>query len=272
MAVNLLKRIKREGFFNELKRIKVKFLFLRKRLGLLPENNNNFYKSFYGPYLLSNWKDTTFRFCLRGSYGIYFSDYLKSFDSPFTFIDIGANQGIYSLIAGSNKNCKSIIAFEPVNHTAEIFRKNLIRNRLIDNVRLVRKAISSTKEKIYINFNPEHTGSAGISLEQRNSPKTLIETITAEEIQELGLQIKDKVVIKIDVEGHELVVIKELIKLDLFRNVVSIYYEFDINSSNNQEFVEILKKEGFNKHVKIIDENTKDIFNIICFRDSVQSM
>jgi len=95
---------------NEIRRLRVKSLFLKNdvynSLGLKSINKDTppkYVKSFYGPLMFENWRDVTFRFCIRGSYGTVFSDYLKNYTKPFCFIDIGANQGLYSLIGATIK-------------------------------------------------------------------------------------------------------------------------------------------------------------------------
>src|SRR6476661_2982883 len=58
--------------------------------------------SVYGPLLQNRWHDATFRFCISGMYGTYFSDFLRKIPYPYSFVDIGANIGLYSLIAAAN--------------------------------------------------------------------------------------------------------------------------------------------------------------------------
>ena len=68
----------------------------------------------YGVRMRANWKDRTFRYCHYATYGRALSDYLAAQDHAFSFIDIGANQGLYSLLAAQNPYCKAVVAFEPV--------------------------------------------------------------------------------------------------------------------------------------------------------------
>ena len=74
----------------------------------------NFCYSFYNVKLFNpNFKDPTFRYCNGGAYGNFYSKYLTNQNFFFHFIDVGANIGIYSLIASKNNNCIKIDAFEP---------------------------------------------------------------------------------------------------------------------------------------------------------------
>ena len=64
-------------------------------------------KSYYGVYFKKNWLDRTFRFYINGDYGSFFSSYLKELSfGNWCFIDIGANQGLYSIIASQNQNIR----------------------------------------------------------------------------------------------------------------------------------------------------------------------
>src|SRR3546814_8757450 len=67
----------------------------------------------YGVKLRANWRDRTFQYCRAATYGRDLSGFLAAQDSPFAFVDIGANQGLYSLLAARNPPCARVIAFEP---------------------------------------------------------------------------------------------------------------------------------------------------------------
>src|SRR3546814_19160807 len=66
----------------------------------------------YGVKLRANWRDRTFQYCRAATYGRDLSGFLAAQDSPFAFVDIGANQGLYSLLAARNPQCARVIAFE----------------------------------------------------------------------------------------------------------------------------------------------------------------
>ena len=60
-----------------------------------------------------------------GSYGNFYSDRLKKEKNKFLFIDIGANQGLYSIIAAKNKKNIKSYAFEPIKTTYDLLKKIL---------------------------------------------------------------------------------------------------------------------------------------------------
>ena len=75
-----------------------------------------------------NIHDITFKFCLTGSYGFYLSRQLRR-ASFAAFFDIGANQGLYSLMAAKNANILQIFSFEPNPQIIPYLADNIARNR-----------------------------------------------------------------------------------------------------------------------------------------------
>jgi len=277
MSKRILNRIKREGFVNEIRRLRVKSLFLKndiyKALGLKYFNKDfslKYIKSFYGPLMLENWKDVTFRFCIRGSYGTVFSDYLKDYREPFCFIDIGANQGLYSLIAGNNTNCLKVLAFEPVPATAEILSKNIGINNLSGKSEVHVKAISDNNGHHNIYIDLEHSGATSIdqATSKNQSSKIIdIETVDVIYLNKLNIPKDIDLVIKVDVEGHEKVVIEQLVQANFLHNVNTVYYEYDAKIQDDMDTIEnLLKQNGFVTFFEVKDEKVKDVFNMLSTR------
>ena len=277
MSKRIWNRIKREGLVNEIRRLRVKSLFLKNdvynSLGLKSinkESSPKYIKSFYGPLMFENWKDVTFRFCIRGSYGTVFSDYLKNYTKPFCFIDIGANQGLYSLIAGNNENCLKVFAFEPVPTTTGILTKNIGVNNLGGKSEVHAKAISNENacHKIYINL--EHSGATSIDQvksESQSYQAVDIETVNSSYLDELTIPKDVDIVIKVDVEGYEKVVIEQLMQVDFLYNIKTIYYEYDENIQNDMNVIgKLLKQNNFSKFLEVKDEEVKNLFNMLSER------
>ena len=97
MLRKILRILNDEGVKGFYQRLRIRFLYIIKP---------NITKSAYGVKLHSKWGDATFNLCLSGTYGYFFSDFLNNIEKPYSFLDIGANQGIYSLVASKNKNIK----------------------------------------------------------------------------------------------------------------------------------------------------------------------
>ena len=100
-------------------------------------------RSRYGVLLKSNWQDITFRMAYYALYQFHLSRFLTKINTPFIFLDIGANQGIFSLAAGKNLHCKKVLAFEPVSDIYNILKKNIAINKLEKTVIPHKVAISN---------------------------------------------------------------------------------------------------------------------------------
>ena len=59
--------------------------------------------------------DRTFELCV-GGYGPFVADAIASQDRRFTLLDIGANLGLFSLLAARHPQCDRVIAVEPLPH------------------------------------------------------------------------------------------------------------------------------------------------------------
>ena len=207
-------------------------------------------KSAYGVWLNSNWGDATFNLCLTGTYGYYFSNFLEKIRYSCDFIDIGANQGLYSLVAGKNKNFVNIYAIEPVNQTSRLLKKNIKLNNY-KNIKLVEAAISSKNEYKSIFLKNNHTGAATLNPKYTNlyNNDLKIKTINYLKLNKL-IKSKRKLVVKIDVEGHEKIVIDQLIKSNFFERIDHIFLEVDDSYIDIKLTLLKLKKFGFKKFKK----------------------
>lgn len=224
----------------------IKGLYQRLRIRLLYIIKPKITKSAYGVRLHAKWGDATFNLCLNGTYGYFFSDFLNNISKPYIFIDIGANQGIYTLIASKNKNIKKIYSFEPVPENFSSLKKNI---KLNNSSRIIAKkvAISSHNESKYISFDKKHTGTSSLDLKKKKSDKLIwIKTINFKYLNEL-IKLDYKLIIKIDVEGHELVVLKQLIKSNLIKKIDFIFIEINFKNNNFVKIKKIFKKFQFIK-------------------------
>ncbi|WP_339857374.1 FkbM family methyltransferase [Pseudohongiella acticola] len=203
-------------------------------------------KSHYGVYLRTKWTDATFHFCCLGRYGNAFSDYLDGLDAEFSFIDIGANQGLYSLIAARNPHCTGVIAFEPVASSFEYLLDNLRINQAHAKVQAINAAVSDTAGMAEIAIKPGHSGAASL---RSTKPVWLssAETIKTVNVEQLNSVFAGAIncVIKIDVEGHELTVIQELMHSGVLARSDAIYYEVNEDWVEVEHIQKLLKSCGF---------------------------
>ena len=205
-------------------------------------------RSNYGVWFHSNYKDSTFRMYIMASYGYFYWNRLSSIDQKFVFLDIGANQGLYSICASLNPNLKKVYAFEPVPSTASFLSQNLKLNGVEGKCIVHQKAVSNEVGVSEILINDTHSGGATISkrrIKGESKSHLKIETIDASSLNKIIESENYSIVVKIDVEGHEAVVIAELLKCEFACNIKEIFYEIDEDWVNPCEIQDILEAAGF---------------------------
>lgn len=176
--------------------------------------------SVYGPRLTRNWADITFVFCATGAYGPYLADFLAAREAPFTFIDIGANQGIYALIAARNPNARTIHAIEPVPETFARLEANLALNGAEATAHNL--AIAASDGIATLRIKPKHSGGAGFATE---GDAVTVHCRNRSLFDEIAAGNPPPVVVKIDVEGAEAIVVEELVASALMRLVDYVFVE-----------------------------------------------
>lgn len=215
----------------------------------------NYLLSTYGVKLTPIWNDKTFKYTVLGLYGETYKQILEDISEPFIFVDIGANQGLYSIIAGKNNNNLKSYLIEPQKKLISILEKNLKLND-IRNYEILPVAISNTNSKVKLTNFKNHSGKSTLLNinETENISLDKVQAINSEGLERL-FERNVNFIIKIDVEGHEEVVIKELIKVKNFNKVYSIFYEVNIDWSNPTKIEQILREVGFCYFKKIGRDN-----------------
>lgn len=213
-----------------------------------PSRVNGFTFSVYGVWLCDNWEDATFRFCATGAYGFYYADWLQNVDQC-TFIDIGANVGLYSLLAGRNPNIRQIYAFEPQPEIFKLLNINLEKNQ-VERATVFSHAISDITEESDLQIKEGHSGAATLR-DNTVSEKTFVRRIRISKVdhafldENIKIEPAEKICLKIDTEGHEEPVLLELMKTRFWKNVSNIFYEVDERYINQERILNMLSKEGF---------------------------
>ncbi|MHB8499882.1 MAG: FkbM family methyltransferase [Candidatus Acidiferrales bacterium] len=143
---------------------------------------------------------------------------LRMLQPGVTFLDIGANIGIFSLMAG-RKLCgkaSTICAFEPCRSTFSLLERNLSRNHLT-NVRAIRAALSDEIGEAYVSVHTPlsdalHSLEAPIHADEEVAGREPARMTTLDEfVRKEHMPRVD--VIKVDAEGAELRVLKGARKL-----------------------------------------------------------
>jgi FkbM family methyltransferase len=166
------------------------------------------------------------------------------------FVDIGANQGLYSLIAAQNPKCRQIIAFEPVPVTHARLAANVGLNGGAERTVLHQLAIADSVGEVEISVAEGHTGTATLAgREGQGGGGVVIHTIDAPLVDPL-LAGELPMFVKIDVEGLEAVVIAELTKTKAVARVQAIFYEVDDRWASAREIETLLRAAGFTRFAK----------------------
>ncbi len=207
----------------------------------------------YGVRLKGNWGDTTFLFYVQGAYGNYLSDRLSAAQDAFVFVDIGANQGLYSILASRNKMCQRVHALEPIHETAAYLKENLKLNGC-SNVSVREVALTHKSGSFQIESNPAHTGVASLRNAARQGNSAFLQTIegiTHVELTDLEAPQGCRIFVKIDVEGLEETVLHELIACPFFSRIDDIFYEVDETWVDPRRLATLLRSHGFSEFVEI---------------------
>lgn len=166
-------------------------------------------------------------------------------------IDIGANTGVYALIAKTLNPQAHVYAFEPVDRIFAKLSKNVNRNNL--DIKLEKLAISNATGDAFI-YDPlyENVTSVTVNMnlapEQETYTKVPIKIITLDDYCEQE-KIDRIDLIKIDVESHEPEVLAGYTKLQQHRPVILCEVWNDEIGSRLEEYI---PRESY--HYYFIDE------------------
>jgi len=211
-----------------------------------------------------DFNDATFRFACGGAYGNYFNSLIQNYNKEFFFLDIGANIGIFSLIAKNNRNCKKIFAIEP----SKLIFKRLKKNLYPKNCIAYNLAISEFNGFSNLTLNKTHSGVSRL-IKKKDKTKYISEKVVTKNHKFFNM-IYNKfypknLIVKIDVEGHQFTVIKEIKKSKIYKFISILYIENENNYYSKNKLNKMLTGFKFLKFDKSINFKNKNI-NMIFFR------
>src|SRR5215470_18731962 len=128
---------------------------------------------------------------------------------PTLFIDVGANIGLYSCILAKAGVVPKTVAFEPDRSNFARLMKNIERNKLIHIIDARPCAVGAARGTAHLQAGPpDNAGLSKIGVQQSETYEVAVASLDEE------IPIRHSVVIiKVDVEGYELEVLKGAARL-----------------------------------------------------------
>jgi FkbM family methyltransferase len=195
-------------------------------------------------------------------------EWIKRFDKNSNFLDIGANIGIFSLLAAKRNH--NVIAIEPESLSFAMLNLNIYDNKLNNTVTAFPLSIDCFNKVSHLNIykmgwgRSMHSFDTDIIIDnQKNEPEFLQGSIGIC-LDNLLEQIKfTPDYVKIDVDGNELRVIKGSNDLLKSKNIKSILIEIDPERVlEKKEIIDIFEQNSF-KFDKKHSTHSNYIFNKI---------
>jgi FkbM family methyltransferase len=172
------------------------------------------------------------------------------FERSATFVDVGANYGYYSILAGLWSPALRVVSFEPVPEIYEALNRNISLNGLQTRVAAFNLALSDRSGKATFFLPPsaskdcEATGTLVSDgwQSRKQSPSFEVETARFDDFEHLHPMKVD--VVKIDVEDFEYAVLQGMREV-ISRDRPFIICEILPREHRNQKTREILESIGY---------------------------
>jgi len=217
---------------------------------------SNFVLSNYGVWLSKNSTDKTFELSVLG-YRNKLDKILNKVSEPSIFVDIGANQGVFSLLAAKNRNFAEIHAFEPNLKVVQFLEKNFRFNKVQNGI--IHKFAINSKSGTFNFLAPKnHSGAGKLSSKEYNMK---IVCVNYEYLNKIFKKLNYFYFVKIDVEGSEYLVLKELFKSEIGSHINKIFVEVTFTlQCEKEEVYKLLENLGFREvFAKKLNRNAYDI-------------
>ena len=203
----------------------------------------------YGVRMVPEWSDKTFAYCYYGTYGPYLADLLEAVDRPFVFLDIGANQGLFSLLAARNPHCRRVVALEPIAATYRTLCANVAANGLEDRVVAVQSALSDRTGPATMTVSASHSGVATLGDQLADASGKRSEPVHLTRLDDLDPSLFSDLPIfaKVDVEGHEAVALRELTGSMHADRLLAVFFELDERWTDAEVVLDRLRGAGLDQ-------------------------
>lgn len=156
------------------------------------------------------------------------------------FLDVGANFGLYSVIASKRNLADRIIAYEPDPRSFAQLHANLYLNKFSQHIETRCKAVSSESGDKMLSLHGEYsTGTTRIDSAGEN--QVVVQSVALDD--EFDFSGKS-IAIKIDIEGHEAAAIQGMEKL--LRNN-RCFLQVEVFPENTMAVEELMARIGYHR-------------------------
>jgi len=177
-----------------------------------------------------------------------FKKIIPAFD---LFIDVGANIGTYSIIAG--KRALSTIAFEPIETNYNSLVKNIELNQLEKFIIPYRFGLGEKAETSRFNFYPLKPGASGKNPLKKRGEQIEVQIENFDHLELPNIISATNILIKIDVEGMETEVLRGMQNLISQNKGMTLIIE--TKHSGEQSIKDLLNKYSTFQFEKIDEFN-----------------
>ena len=162
-------------------------------------------------------------------------------------LDLGANIGLFSLVAARLNPKIQVYAYEPGPENADLMQINLLINpALKDRIHVLRKGVSGLEGKAKWSFDSDNPGASGLFHD--GSRKLEVELVSLGQVlEEAG---KRQAFVKMDIEGSEYDVIRDTPE-SVWNQVCGLAFELHDDPKNligRDDF--LARVEGFGFHIE----------------------
>lgn len=167
----------------------------------------------------------------------------------YTVLVIGAQIGVFSVMAGKKAKSGKVYSFEPFIENYKLLVENISLNKL-KNVKPIMMAVTSKSGERYLNISSSNTGAHSI-FATPNGHQVKIKTTTLEKFI-VENKIKNIDLLKMDCEGAEYDIFlnaskKVLSKID---RIIMEFHDDLVPGFDHQMLVKYLEENGFEVKVK----------------------
>ena len=189
---------------------------------------------------------------------LFFLDTVKA---GMTVFDVGANIGLYSVLAGRKVGAEGkVFSFEPDPVNFNFLRKNIDLNNL-KNVMPVNKAVTSKSDDVKLFLSKENFGDHSLYNTEIQRNSISVPGVSLDDfVREMGLKSID--LIKLDIQGAEglaLQGMKEILNSVNAPKLFIEYYPYGLKKMGIDPLQILTTLENYNYEIFVIDEVLKKV-------------